>query len=100
MKAMVLRKVLNLETNNAPLQLVDMKEPVPGEKEILIRVSRCGVCHTELDEIEGRTPPLTLPHYFGPSDRREGGKNRERGKEVQRGRQDRYSLDTLCMQGM
>ena len=25
--------------------------------EVLIRVHACGVCHTELDEIEGRTPP-------------------------------------------
>ena len=27
----------------------------------MIRVSACGVCHTELDEIEGRTPPPELP---------------------------------------
>ena len=65
MKAMVLRKVLNLETDNAPLQLVDMKEPVPGGKEMLVRVSRCAVCHTELDEIEGRTPPLHFPIILG-----------------------------------
>src|SRR5512135_3019768 len=65
MKAMVLRKISNLEVNNSPLRLVDMKEPVPGEKEILVRVTRCGVCHTELDEIEGRTPPLRLPVILG-----------------------------------
>jgi propanol-preferring alcohol dehydrogenase len=35
--------------------------PAPGEREILIRVSACGVCHTELDEIEGRTPPPRFP---------------------------------------
>jgi propanol-preferring alcohol dehydrogenase len=29
--------------------------------EILVRVTVCGVCHTELDEIEGRTPPPNLP---------------------------------------
>jgi len=65
MKAMVLRKVLNLEVDNSPLQLVDMKEPVPGEKEMLVRVSRCAVCHTELDEIEGRIPPLHFPIILG-----------------------------------
>jgi propanol-preferring alcohol dehydrogenase len=27
----------------------------------LIKISACGVCHTELDEIEGRTPPPALP---------------------------------------
>ena len=31
----------------------------------MIRVSRCGVCHTELDEIEGRTPPPKLPVVLG-----------------------------------
>ena len=38
-----------------------MPDPVPGEGEILVEVSACGVCHTELDEIEGRTPPPRLP---------------------------------------
>ena len=32
---------------------------------MLIRVSTCGVCHTELDEIEGRTPPPNLPVVLG-----------------------------------
>jgi len=62
---MVLRKIADLEVDNSPLQFVDMKEPVPGEKGILVRVSRCGVCHTELDEIEGRTPPLRFPIILG-----------------------------------
>jgi propanol-preferring alcohol dehydrogenase len=61
MKAMVLKSISNIRENRTPLQLIDMPEPVPGEKEILIKVSACGVCHTELDEIEGRTPPPALP---------------------------------------
>ncbi len=61
MKAMVLNKLCNLEQNKNPLELMDIPNPVPGGKEILIRVSACGVCHTELDEIEGRTPPPFLP---------------------------------------
>jgi len=65
MKAMVLKRISNLAVDTPPLQLVDMKEPVPGEKEILVRVSRCGVCHTELDEIEGRIPPLHFPIILG-----------------------------------
>lgn len=32
---------------------------------MLLRVTRCGVCHTELDEIEGRTPPPRLPVVLG-----------------------------------
>ncbi len=65
MKAMVLRRVCNLEENARPLEAVDMPDPVPGAKEILIRVNACGVCHTELDEIEGRTPPPHLPVVLG-----------------------------------
>ena len=65
MKAMVLKSISNIRENRTPLQLIDMPEPVPGEKEILIKISACGVCHTELDEIEGRMPPLAFPVILG-----------------------------------
>ena len=58
---MVLRRLCNLTDNRTPLELMELPVPVPGEKEILLKVSACGVCHTELDEIEGRTPPRQLP---------------------------------------
>ena len=61
MRAMSLRQIASMDDNPEPLQLVDLPVPVPAEREILIRVSACGVCHTELDEIEGRTPPPRLP---------------------------------------
>jgi propanol-preferring alcohol dehydrogenase len=61
MKAMVLKKIVSIRENRSPLELVTLPDPVPGEKEILVRVSACGVCHTELDEIEGRAPPPKLP---------------------------------------
>jgi len=61
MKAMVLNKIADLNKTNSPLQMVERDIPKPSAGEILIKVSRCGVCHTELDEIEGRTPPLNLP---------------------------------------
>lgn len=61
MKAMILKKLGSILENKAPLVLADLPVPVPGEREILIRISACGVCHTELDEIEGRAPPHTLP---------------------------------------
>ncbi len=61
MKAMILKGISSFRENRTPLESVDMPEPVPGEGEILIRVSACGVCHTELDEIEGRTPPPVFP---------------------------------------
>jgi propanol-preferring alcohol dehydrogenase len=65
MKAMVLNALSSLEENEAPLELAERPVPVPGEKEILVRVSTCGVCHTELDEIEGRTPAPHLPVVLG-----------------------------------
>jgi len=61
MRAMVLRSLTQLAHNSKPLSLVKMPKPVPAPGELLISVSTCGVCHTELDEIEGRTRPTLLP---------------------------------------
>ena len=55
MKAMVLKKISPIESE--PLALVYFPVPVPGPQEILVKVSACGICHTELDEIEGRLEP-------------------------------------------
>jgi len=65
MKAMQLNRLCNLTDNSTPLDYVDLPVPLAVEKEILIKVSVCGVCHTELDEIEGRTPPKQLPMVLG-----------------------------------
>lgn len=61
MKAMLLTQVVDVAVDPYPLQATSVPEPTPGAREILIRVSACGVCHTELDEIEGRTPPARYP---------------------------------------
>jgi propanol-preferring alcohol dehydrogenase len=58
---MLLEKIVSLHDDSEPLRPADVPEPEPGPGEVLIRVSVCGVCHTELDEIEGRTPPPRLP---------------------------------------
>jgi alcohol dehydrogenase, propanol-preferring len=65
MKAMLLHALGNLASHPAPLTLNDWPDPVPGDGELLVRVSACGVCHTELDEIEGRLPPPRLPVVLG-----------------------------------
>ena len=62
---MLLRETASLKQNPNPLSCEEMKEPKINEGEVLIRVTRCGVCHTELDEIEGRTPPPHLPVVLG-----------------------------------
>ncbi len=62
---MVLNRLCNLKENHTPLVLKELPDPEPEENEILVKVSACGVCHTELDEIEGRTPPPRLPVILG-----------------------------------
>ncbi len=65
MKAMVLNQITDLKVNKQPLQLMELPDPVPADHEVLLKVSTCGVCHTELDEIEGRTPPAYFPMVLG-----------------------------------
>ena len=65
MKAMILRAISPVTQHSTPLEPAELREPVPGTNEILVRVFTCGVCHTELDEIEGRTPPPRLPIVLG-----------------------------------
>ncbi|MGI9546423.1 MAG: zinc-dependent alcohol dehydrogenase family protein [Flavobacteriaceae bacterium] len=61
MKAMLLEHLQQITPKSSPLRLAEIPVPVLKADEVLIRVSVCGICHTELDEIEGRTPPENLP---------------------------------------
>src|SRR3954465_8444092 len=61
MKAWFLNEISDLRTVERPLSLEDIPKPIPYNHEILIHVSCCGICHTELDEIEGRSPPPKYP---------------------------------------
>jgi len=63
MKAMLLKKIAPI--NKSSLILEDVPIPSPGKREILIKVKACGICHTELDEIEGRLTPPHLPIILG-----------------------------------
>ena len=65
MKAMILNRQCDLSVEKNPLQIADLPIPVPGDGEILVKVAACGICHTELDEIEGRTPPPSYPVILG-----------------------------------
>jgi len=62
MKAQILKEISPIE--NRPLELVNLPVPQPQAREILVKISACGVCHTELDEIEGRLEPK-LPVVLG-----------------------------------
>jgi propanol-preferring alcohol dehydrogenase len=63
MKAQLLERLGPVDEK--PLKLREVAIPQPKAKEILIKVSVCGICHTELDEIEGRLPPPKLPIILG-----------------------------------
>lgn len=63
MKAMVLKEISSIREDT--LKLEDLPIPEPGFKQILVKVLICGVCHTELDEIEGRVSPSKLPIILG-----------------------------------
>ncbi len=65
MRAMILPKSVSLDEDKNPLHLIDLPVPTPKQNEVLIRISACGVCHTELDEIEGRTMPAKFPMVLG-----------------------------------
>ncbi|MGI9222759.1 MAG: alcohol dehydrogenase catalytic domain-containing protein [Woeseiaceae bacterium] len=58
---MLINKIVSMQDCEAPLVRADVPRPNPAADEVLLRVSACGVCHTELDEIEGRAPPPVLP---------------------------------------
>lgn len=59
MKAMILDRQSPIE--EAPLKPADLPEPTPNDGQILVKVSVCGACHTDLDEAEGRLKPSKSP---------------------------------------
>ncbi len=44
-----------------PLRLVELPNPIPGPDEIVVRVSVCGVCRTDLHVVEGELTEPRLP---------------------------------------
>lgn len=58
---MVLKGTYDLLEKNIPLELLEIPTPKPAEREVLIRVLACGVCHTDMDEVEGRVMPCSFP---------------------------------------
>jgi alcohol dehydrogenase, propanol-preferring len=61
MNVMQMQRVADVREDHHPLVRAEIPSPVPGDHEVLVRVSVCGVCHTDLDEIEGRLSPANLP---------------------------------------
>jgi alcohol dehydrogenase, propanol-preferring len=65
MKALLLKEIVDMSQNQEPLSLEDVPPPSIKKNEVMIQVATCGICHTELDEIEGRTPPAFFPMILG-----------------------------------
>ena len=65
MKALLLERYCNLDYISNPLEEREIPIPVPQQGELLVKISACGICHTEIDEIEGRMPPPSLPVILG-----------------------------------
>lgn len=61
---MLLKSHVDINPHETPLDLIQHPEPILAPGEVLLRVTRCGICHTELDEIEGRIKPR-LPIILG-----------------------------------
>src|SRR5262249_28721870 len=59
MRAMVLDKP------KQPLQLRDVPKPKPARGQLLVRVSTCAVCRTDLHVVDGELPDPKLPLILG-----------------------------------
>ena len=55
MRAMVLYEP------KGPLELRDVPKPKPGRGQLLVRVSTCAVCRTDLHVVDGELPDPKLP---------------------------------------
>jgi propanol-preferring alcohol dehydrogenase len=55
MRAMV------LDAPGRPLRLADVPRPVPGPGEVLLRISACAVCRTDLHVVDGELPEPAVP---------------------------------------
>jgi len=59
MRAMVLNE------RKRPLELRDMPKPKPNRGQLLVRVSSCAVCRTDLHVVDGELPDPKLPLILG-----------------------------------
>jgi propanol-preferring alcohol dehydrogenase len=77
MKAMILDTQSPIEEK--PLRSADLPIPTQDDNQILVKVSVCGACHTDLDEVEGRLKPTISPIVLG---HQVVGKVADKGKDV------------------
>ena len=54
-------RAMILNTTGQPLEPVELPVPQPGKNEVLIRVTACGVCRTDLHLVDGELPDIHVP---------------------------------------
>ena len=59
MKALILKRPCSID--GRPLSIAEVDTPIPGPKEILLKIMTCGICHTDLHIVEGELKPKKLP---------------------------------------
>ena len=59
MRSMRLIKPIDIE--GYPLEMMDIDKPEPDRGQIRIKISACGMCHTDLHIVEGDIKPSLMP---------------------------------------
>ena len=54
-------RAMILEKPGMPLQLLKKPDPIPGPGQVLVKISACGVCRTDLHVVDGDLPEPKLP---------------------------------------
>ncbi len=54
-------RAMILEKPGVPLQLLKKPDPIPGPGQVLVKISACGVCRTDLHVVDGDLPEPKLP---------------------------------------
>jgi propanol-preferring alcohol dehydrogenase len=58
-------KAMLLEKQRQPLKLAQVPVPVPGSNQVLLKISACGVCRTDLHVLDGDLTEPKLPLILG-----------------------------------
>jgi propanol-preferring alcohol dehydrogenase len=58
-------RAMLLEAQKQPLRLAELPTPKPGPGQVLLKVSACAVCRTDLHIIDGELPNPKLPLILG-----------------------------------
>ena len=62
---MPLMNAIQVAGPGADLEMVQTEIPEPGEREVLLKVEACGVCHGDAIPLHGRYPGLSYPRIPG-----------------------------------